>query len=160
MLRLNQIIIVVMAVLCMPLAHAHRGEYVDTDDYYDTRYPEYDDSIERRLDRQQHRIDAGIRQGSLTAAEVRKLRHAQKRIVRLERRLGYDGYLCERDLRRLHRRLDRISEKIYRLKHNRHVSRRYHHSHAGWERVTQIEYIRTGVAQDHYAIAKSLRFRW
>ncbi len=159
MLRLNQIIVVITTLLFMPLAHAHRVEYVDTVADYDTRYPVYDDSIERRLDRQQHRIDTGIRQGSLTAAEVRKLRHAQKRIARLERRLGYDGNLCERDLKRLHRRLDRISEKIYRLKHNRHVSRRYHHahidrwngdSHAGWERVTRIEYEQIGPRQSDY----------
>jgi len=158
MLWSKQIIIVIMALLSMPLAHAHNVEYIDTAAYYDSRYPVYDDSIGSRLDRQQQRIDSGIRQGSLTVAEVRKLRHAQRRVFRLERRLGYDGNLCERDLRRLHRRLDRISEKIYRLKHNRHVSRRYLHGHADWERVTHIEYSRTGELQDNYAIANSVRW--
>ena len=158
MLMSKQIVIVFMALLFVPLAHAHNVEYIDTAAYYDSRYPVYDDSIESRLDRQQQRIDAGIRRGSLTAAEVRKLRHAQRGVFRLERRLEYNGNLCDRDLSRLHHRLDRISEKIYRLKHNRHVSRRYLPGHADWDAVTRIEYSRTDAPQDNYAIANS--FRW
>lgn len=164
MFRSKQIIVVV-SLLFMSHAHAHRVDYSGAG--YDNRHYAYDNSIDLRFDRQQYRIDAGIREGSLTAREVRKLRQAHRRFARLERRLGYDDYLCERDVKRLHRRLDRISEKIYRLKHNRRYRRRYHHgnvdrwygeSHVGWERVTRIEYGRIGALQSNATYANPVRW--
>ncbi|WP_419635903.1 hypothetical protein [Thiolapillus sp.] len=165
MFRSKQIIVVLMALLFMSHAHAHKGGYIGAG--YDNRHYGYDNSIERRMNRQQYRIDAGIREGSLTAREVRKLHRAHRRFARLERRLGYDGYWCERDVKRLHRRLDRISRKIYRFKHNRRYNRHLHHGnvdrwqghpYAAWKRVPRIEYERTGALQSNAGYANPVRW--
>lgn len=83
----------------------------------------YDDDhrqnrIEQRIDRQHQRIKQGVRSGELTRKETKRLRKQHRSIVKLERRLSWDGHLGRHDRRTLHRKLDAASEWIYRLKHN------------------------------------------
>lgn len=74
--------------------------------------------IEQRLDRQHWRIKQGVRSGELTRKEARSLRRQQRRISRLERRFSSDGWLDRGERHELRDKLDRASDRIYRLKHN------------------------------------------
>jgi hypothetical protein len=75
--------------------------------------------IDRREFRQRERIRHGIRDGSLTRREAFHLRRQQARIHRFERFARRDGIVTRGERLRLHRRLDRSSRNIYRLRHNR-----------------------------------------
>ena len=86
------------------------------------------DRIERRIDRQQMRINQGIRSGELTRFEAKKLRKQNRRIIRLKRDYMRDGRLNHRERHALMERLDRASKRIYRMKHN-DVYRGHRH---GW----------------------------
>ncbi|MES9862630.1 MAG: hypothetical protein ABW157_20390 [Candidatus Thiodiazotropha sp. LLP2] len=97
------------------------------------RYCDYDreTSVERRLDRQQHRIDAGVNRDSLTYKETKKLKKKHRNIRRLSREYQEDGHLSRKEYKRLNRKLDRLSELIREYKHNdlvRYV--RYHDNYA------------------------------
>lgn len=85
------------------------------------------DRIEQRMDRQHGRIEHGIRNGELTRKEARRLRKQQRHIAKMERKFTRDGHLDRYERRTLHRELDAVSDRIYRLKHNDH--RRDHHRH-------------------------------
>lgn len=67
---------------------------------------------------QRARIRDGAHRGDLTRREVKRLRGQQRRIARLEDRLGADGHLSRRDRRKLDRALDRSSTRIARARHN------------------------------------------
>lgn len=87
------------------------------------QYPIYDetphaDTVERRLDRQRHRIEKGFHRGDLTRREARKLAREHRDLRHLRDHLGIDGRLDKRDLRRLTNRLDDASDKIFRKRHN------------------------------------------
>ncbi len=100
-------ILPLMGILAAPVA-AH-------DRYSEHRHY---DRIEKRLDRQHHRIKRGVRSGELTWREAKRLHKQQRRIARLKRRFLDDGYLDHHEHNRLLRKLDRASDRIYRLKHN------------------------------------------
>ena len=74
--------------------------------------------IDQRQDRQAQRLEHGIDSGSLTRGEARRLWQQQQRLRALERRFRADGYLDQRERRILQAQLDRVSDAIYRLKHN------------------------------------------
>jgi hypothetical protein len=73
---------------------------------------------ERRHTRQHERIVRGVRSGQLTRQELRQLRRGQARLRRTELRMKADRRVREHERARLHRRLDRESRHIWRLKHN------------------------------------------
>ncbi len=77
------------------------------------------DRIERRLDRQQMRIQEGVRSGELTRHEAQRLRQQHRRIVHLKRDFMSDGRLSHKERHALMERLDKASSHIYSLKHNR-----------------------------------------
>jgi len=76
------------------------------------------DRIEKRLDRQHHRVERGIRSGQLTWREAKRLHRQQRRIAQMHRRFWHDGRLDRYERDRLQQKLDRASDRIYRLKHN------------------------------------------
>lgn len=81
-------------------------------------------SVDRRENRQEHRIIQGERQGSVTPREARRLQHREVRLHRTEARMRArnGGYLSHHQRVRLNRMENRDSRAIARLKHN---DRRY-----------------------------------
>jgi septal ring factor EnvC (AmiA/AmiB activator) len=76
------------------------------------------DNILQRLERQQHRIDRGVKHHQLTHKEEKRLRRQQRKIRRMARRFYRDGYLSKKEHRLLNRQLRASSRQIKRLKHN------------------------------------------
>lgn len=76
------------------------------------------DRFEQRLDRQHWRIEQGVRSGELTGREVKRLRKEQRHIAKTKRKFSRDGYLDRKERRQLRRKLNRASDRIYRLKQN------------------------------------------
>ncbi|MDD3450318.1 MAG: hypothetical protein PHF72_14985 [Gammaproteobacteria bacterium] len=75
--------------------------------------------INDRQDRQDRRIEQGVKSGELTRGERRYLEEEQRRINRLERRFRSDGRLTKRERSILDAELDRLSRQIKAMKHNR-----------------------------------------
>jgi len=97
-----------LGILTMPAMAQH-------DRKNDYRY----DRFEQRLDKQHRRIKQGIRSGELTKRETQRLRKQQRHIARLMYQFKHDGYLDRYEQRKLHRKLNKASDRIYLLKHNR-----------------------------------------
>lgn len=109
--------LLVLGILTMPVQANHKLSFSD-------RY----DRISKRLENQHHRIYQGIRNGELTRQEVWHLRKQQQFIKRLTYRFMHDGYMDRFEFKELKNELDRASEYIYRLKHNRRFqSARYYY---------------------------------
>jgi hypothetical protein len=72
------------------------------------------DQIDRRQERQDYRIEQGIRDGSLTREEARRLERNQRRIQREEWRAKSDGVLTEHERMRLDAMQDREGRRIAR----------------------------------------------
>ena len=77
------------------------------------------DGVRERMQRQHSRIDHGMETGKLTRKEAKELKQDQYRTRHLFRDFREDGYLSKKERRRLERRLDRVSERIWELKHNK-----------------------------------------
>ena len=77
--------------------------------------------VEQRIDNQQHRINQGVRNGSLTAREYRRLDNRADRIQAERNRdlRRNDGHLTPAEYRHLNRQENRLSDQIYFDKHNR-----------------------------------------
>jgi hypothetical protein len=80
-----------------------------------------DGHVEQRIDNQQHRINQGVRNGSLTSGEYRRLDNGLDRIQSQRARdlRRNDGHLTPGEARRLNREESRLSDRIYYDKHNR-----------------------------------------
>ena len=93
----------------------------------------FDDIAER----QQTRIQRGIRKGDLTRHEAHKLRKQQRRIRKQIRRFNADGWLSRYERRSIKKRYRRASENIYRLRHN-DQRRHYRHRRSDhWQELRQ-----------------------
>lgn len=94
--------------------------------------------VSQRQARQQHRIEQGVRNGSITHAELKQLKKEQRHIARFKRRAQRDHHITRHEARRLKRMQSRASDNIYRFKHNkakqprmqRHAHNRYGNYHA------------------------------
>jgi hypothetical protein len=77
-------------------------------------------TIEQRKDNQQERIGNGVENGSLTAGEAGRLETREKNLNTEERamRAGDNGKLTAADKAKLNRQQNRLSNAIYRDKHN------------------------------------------
>ena len=84
-----------------------------------------DGEVEQRIDNQQHRINQGVRNGSLTQREYRRLDHGLDRIEAQRRRDLRDGKLSPAESRQLNRAENRLSDTIYFQKHDRQHQRRH-----------------------------------
>ncbi len=76
------------------------------------------DRVDNRQDNQRERIENGIKDGSLTRQEAKKLIMEQKRIAALEGKLQADGELNKKDKARLEKRQDKASVRIAKDKHD------------------------------------------
>lgn len=84
-----------------------------------TRPVQQDQGVDRRQERQERRINRGVRNGSLTQREARHLERREGRIQRTESRMLSDGRFTRRERRRLNRRLNRESRGIRHQRHDR-----------------------------------------
>ncbi len=77
-------------------------------------------NVDQRHYNQQTRIDQGLRNGSMTPREARRVEFQQHSIDRQEARMRYrdGGHLNGYDRAVLQHREDRASRHIYRAKHN------------------------------------------
>ncbi len=77
--------------------------------------------VQNRLNHEQQRIDQGVRNGSLTYGEYRRLDNGQDRL-QAERNRDLrrdDGHLTAAQYRRLNRQENNLSDRIYFDKHDR-----------------------------------------
>jgi len=78
--------------------------------------------IDQRQDRQERRIEQGVRSGELTPRETARLERGQARIREMERRALADGHISRRERAAIDREQTRQNQLIAQLKHN-HRSR-------------------------------------
>ena len=74
--------------------------------------------IDQRQDRQERRIEQGVRSGELTPRETARLERGQARIREMERRALADGRISPRERAAIDREQDKQNQLIARLKHN------------------------------------------
>ncbi|HVX37138.1 MAG TPA: hypothetical protein VHC71_13070 [Hyphomicrobium sp.] len=74
--------------------------------------------IDRREDRQIHRITNGAEHGSLNRHETRRLLHNQARIRRMERHAMADGVVTRHERRRIREAQNRQDRAIRDKKHD------------------------------------------
>ncbi|MGE0522149.1 MAG: hypothetical protein AB7O60_03820 [Variibacter sp.] len=76
--------------------------------------------VNARQERQHHRIEQGVRSGTLTPREAHRLHRRERSIARQERRMRWrnGGYLSRHQRHVINKRLNRTSRAIYRKKHN------------------------------------------
>jgi hypothetical protein len=79
----------------------------------------YEQIIDRRQDRQEDRIDQGIRSGELNRREAARLERGQAHVNRLENRALADGSISRGEFRRIEQAQNEQSRRIYRQKHDR-----------------------------------------
>ena len=78
--------------------------------------------IDQRQDRQERRIEQGVRSGELTPREAARLKRGQARIRQMERQALADGHISRRERAAIQQEQDKQNQLIARLKHN---ERRY-----------------------------------
>lgn len=88
--------------------------------------------VNNRQERQDRRIEQGVKSGELTRGERRYLEEEQRHINRLERRFRSDGRLTKRERSILDAELDRLSRQIKAMKHNRLDRDRRDDRRYGW----------------------------
>jgi len=76
------------------------------------------DRVDRRQHRQRARIYEGVKSGELTREEAKKLRAGERHLRRMERRAKADGEVSDKEAARLERTQDRLSDRIYKEKHD------------------------------------------
>lgn len=70
---------------------------------------------------QEKRIEAGVKNGSLTNREASKLERGQAKAERAQFRDGRDGHVSAHEQKQLQRKEDRNSHRIYHQKHDAQV---------------------------------------
>lgn len=78
----------------------------------------------RRMERQKNRIERGVKSGSLTRGETRRLANQRKEIKSSVKTAKSDGKLTLRERRNLRGQMNRSSRSIYRMKRNNRTRRR------------------------------------
>jgi len=74
--------------------------------------------LDRRLDNEQRRIDAGVADGSLTEREARRLQNSESRIRAEAERFKADGTFTSRERQKVAHDENRLSRQIYRQRHD------------------------------------------
>ncbi len=75
--------------------------------------------INKRQKNQQKRIFKGVKNGSVTGKEYKKLQKQQVKTQKAKKRAKSDGKVTKKERFKLHKRLNKNSRTIYRAKHNR-----------------------------------------
>jgi polyhydroxyalkanoate synthesis regulator phasin len=74
---------------------------------------------DKRQERQEKRIDQGVKSGQLNEKEAARLNNGQARIDNAETAAQADGKITKKEQRKLENMQDRQSKKIYKEKHDR-----------------------------------------
>ena len=111
-----------------------------------------DHRVDARQDRQQHRIERGVRSGDLTRHEARRLDRGQDRIDRMQHHARADGHVSRGERARIHREVDRQDRRIYRERHDR--QRRDYGYHRGHRHAPAYGYT---ARHEHYRPAPVVR---
>jgi hypothetical protein len=75
--------------------------------------------IQNRINRQEHRIYQGVKNGSISAKEYRQIERREDRIEAARiRDIRSGGKLTQAEKNRLNHRLNKLSNTIYHDKHN------------------------------------------
>ena len=82
------------------------------------RYRRNTPNIDQRERRQQNRVAAGLKNGSLTSGEAAKIERDEAKILRDEAAAKADGVVTRRERAKLNRELNHTSREIRRDKHN------------------------------------------
>jgi len=77
-----------------------------------------DPKVNNRQDRQQARIEQGVKSGELTKKETAGLVLNQAKIAHEEKKAKADGTLTVKERVDLHKDLKKSSERIHKAKHN------------------------------------------
>lgn len=75
--------------------------------------------VDRRQERQEQRIDQGVKSGALTPRETRKLERGQRHVEKLETKAQADGKVTAKEKVRLEHAQDVQSRRIYNQKHDK-----------------------------------------
>jgi hypothetical protein len=78
----------------------------------------YSDRVDRRQERQEHRIRQGVAAGELTQREYWRLEREQAYIRRLERNAEADGYVSPYERARIRAAQDVASRRIHEERHD------------------------------------------
>ena len=76
------------------------------------------DRIDKRQEHQQKRIAEGLKNGTLTPEEAKKLEGREARIQNAEEKAKADGTVTAKEAAKIEKMQDRASKKIHRKKHN------------------------------------------
>lgn len=85
--------------------------------------------VKQRQIRQQQRIEQGVRNGTLTHGELKRLNREQHRIARFKHKAMQDHRITRHEARRIHNHQERANRHIYQYKHNRAKQPRVAHYH-------------------------------
>ncbi len=77
--------------------------------------------IDQRQDKQERKIEQGVRSGALTPKETARLERGQARIREMERKALADGHVSRRERAAIDREQNKQDQLIARLKHNDHA---------------------------------------
>ncbi len=77
-----------------------------------------DPVVRKREQRQDKRIDQGVKNGELNSREAKRLEREQARIKKDEEQMKSDGKLTPQERRKLNREQNRASRHIYKEKHD------------------------------------------
>jgi len=77
-----------------------------------------------RLMTQRDRISEGLRSGSLTKKEAKRLLKQQERLEKRHAHMMRDGKLSAKEAKRLDARQQKVAHRIYKLKHNKRFQQR------------------------------------
>ncbi len=75
--------------------------------------------VKKRQKNQQKRIFKGVKNGSVTGKEFKKLQKEQIKTQKAKTRAKSDGVVTQKERYKLHKRQNKNSRKIYRAKHNK-----------------------------------------
>ena len=85
---------------------------------YQHRQADRQSEIDRRQDRQQHRIERGVRSGEITPSEHHRLQAEQARIRQLEANAKRDGHISRHEAEQIRRAQNDASRHIRHEKHD------------------------------------------
>ena len=80
--------------------------------------------VKKRQKNQQKRIFKGVKNGSVTGKEFKKLQKQQIKTQKAKRRAKSDGEVTRKERFRLHKRQNKNSRSIFRAKHNKRNQKR------------------------------------
>lgn len=75
--------------------------------------------IDQRQQKQQQRIDQGVKSGQLNQKEAARLEKGQARIQKMENKAAADGKVTAKERARMEKAQDRESKRVYREKHDK-----------------------------------------